>query len=105
MLAATQHLSHNALRLVIARAERERIPIPEPNTRVGRYRPDMLWRDAMLIVELDGGPAHHSPAQLAADADCQRWLEDRGYRVLRFTHEEVEREPGRVAALVRTHLA
>jgi hypothetical protein len=155
MLAATQHLSHNALRLVIARAEyaklldrpaleaaarsgrrgssklraaidahlpalarcetplerdfvllceRERIPIPEPNTRVGRYRPDMLWRDAMLIVELDGEDAHTSPAQLAADARRQAWLEAQGFTVIRFTWDDVHHNPQRTAARVRSHL-
>jgi hypothetical protein len=84
--------------------EREGIPIPEPNPRLGRYRPDMLWREARLIVELDGDPAHHSPAQLAADRSRQAWLESRGFTVLRFTHEEVAREPGRTAAMVRSHL-
>jgi hypothetical protein len=84
--------------------ERERIPIPEPNARVGRYRPDMLWREARLIVELDGEPAHHSPAQLAADRSRQGWLESRGFTVIRFTHEEVERDPQRTAARVRSHL-
>jgi very-short-patch-repair endonuclease len=59
----------------------------------------------MLIVELDGEAAHHSPAQLAADRRRQAWLESQGFTVIRFTHEEVAREPGRVAAAVRTHLA
>jgi hypothetical protein len=85
--------------------EREGIPIPEPNPRLGRYRPDMLWREARLIVELDGEAAHHSPAQLAADRRRQEWLESQGFTVIRFTHEEVAREPGRVAAAVSTHLA
>jgi len=30
--------------------ERFRLPPPEPNVRVGRHRPDMLWREAKLIV-------------------------------------------------------
>jgi hypothetical protein len=81
--------------------ERHRLPIPEPNTRIGRYRPDMLWRDAMLIVELDGVRAHSSPAQLAADARKQVELERLGYAVLRFTHERVASDGGGVAAAVR----
>ena len=55
--------------------ERYRLPIPEPNVRIGRYRPDMLWREARLIVELDGRDAHSTPAQLAADARRQAELE------------------------------
>ncbi len=44
------------------------IPIPEPNEPIGRFRPDMLWEDRRLIVELDGPRAHSTPAQLASDA-------------------------------------
>lgn len=81
------------------------VEIPEPNARIGRYRPDMLWEGAKLIVELDGGPAHSTPAQRAADAARQRHLESCGYRVLRFAHDEVEREPERVLSDVRAALA
>ena len=46
--------------------ERHGLPLPEPNPRIGRYRPDMLWREARLIVELDGRDAHSTggPARL-----------------------------------------
>lgn len=84
--------------------ERFGLPIPEPNERIGRYRPDMLWRGAMLIVELDGGDGHTSPAQLLADADRQRWLEKRGYMVIRFSWAEVQFQPGWVAAAVGSAL-
>ncbi len=155
LLAATQDLSRNSLRLVLARAEyarlldrpsleavigsgrpgaralrgavhahlpalarcanprerefvllceREGLAIPEPNARVGRYRPDMLWADAMVVVELDGEAAHSSPAQLGADARRQAELEALGYTVLRFTHVEVRLRPAWVASRVRRHL-
>jgi hypothetical protein len=81
--------------------ERHGLPIPEPNARIGRYRPDMLWREATLIVELDGRCAHSTPAQLAADERRQAELERRGYTVLRFTARQLSGEPGRVAAELR----
>ena len=84
--------------------ERFRLPIPEPNVRVGRYRPDMLWRERRLIVELDGGEAHHTPAQLAGDERRQAQLESLGYTVFRFGWAEVTFEPGEVAAKVGAHL-
>ena len=155
LLIATDSLSHNALRNVLARADFKHIlhlpslhsacrsgppgsralraalashlpqlamctndferdfvllceayslPIPEPNPRIGRYRPDMLWRDVRLIVELDGDDAHSSPAQLIADAARQRWLEAGGFTVIRFTWAEVQYQPERVAAEVRREL-
>jgi very-short-patch-repair endonuclease len=65
----------------------------------------MLWPDARLIIELDGERAHSSPAQLAADAERQAWLEAQGYTVIRFTHEQVARDPAGVAAAVARHLS
>ncbi len=85
--------------------EEHRLPIPEPNERVGRFRPDMLWADRMLIAELDGARAHSTPAQLIHDAARQRYLESRGYIVIRFTDEDMALRPAWVAAEVRTALA
>jgi len=149
LLAAAADLSHNSLRLVLARAEferlldrreleavirsgrrgaaalraavdshlpalarcangferdfvllceRHRLPIPEPSERIGRYRPDMLWREAKLVVELDSRRAHSTAAQLAADRRRQAELERRGYLVLRFTAAAVRDQAERVAA-------
>ncbi len=84
--------------------ERERIEIPEPQARIGRWRPDMLWRSAMLIVELDGRDAHSSAAQRHADRERQAALEALGYTVLRFSWHEVTTAPDRVAAIVRARL-
>ena len=156
LLASTDHLSHDALRLVLARAEFKRIlhlpslqaalgegrpgtrriraamdahlpqlarcangferdfvllcesfslQIPEPNVRIGRYVPDMLWGEQRLIVELDGKDAHHTPAQLQADAARQAHLESLGYTVIRFTWAEVIYSPRDVATRVRQALA
>ncbi len=80
------------------------LPLPEPNARVGRFRPDMLWRDARLIVELDGRAAHHTAAQIASDLSRQAELESRGFRVIRFTWAEVHDDPAAVAAELRRQL-
>lgn len=81
------------------------LPIPDPNEPIGRFRPDMLWRDRMLIVELDGPRAHSTPAQLLADAARQEFLESLGYTVIRFTDEDVFERPGWVMARTRAALA
>jgi very-short-patch-repair endonuclease len=85
--------------------ERYGLPIPEPNERIGRYRPDMLWRGSRLIVELDGRRAHSTPAQLAADARRQSELEALGYCVVRFTAAEARESPDRIAAVIGQLLA
>jgi hypothetical protein len=84
--------------------ERGRLPLPEPNVRVGRYRPDMLWREAALIAELDGARAHSTPAQLASDARRQVELEALGFAVVRFSRPEVETRPDGVIARTRSEL-
>ncbi len=156
LLAASAHLRHDSLRLVLARAEFRKLlslpeleralgpgrpgtralrgamdrhlpqlarcanglerdfvllcesgglELPEPNARIGRFRPDMLWRGAGLIVELDGTGAHSTPAQLTADRRRQRELEARGCLVLRFGWNEVRSGPGGILAEVRHALA
>lgn len=85
--------------------EEHGLPIPDPNVRIGRYVPDMVWREPMLVVELDGRDAHTSAAQLEADATKQRWLEERGHTVIRFKWGEVYFRAGSVAARLRRQLA
>ena len=84
--------------------ERFGLPIPEPNVRKGRFIPDMTWEDKRLIVELDGKDAHRTPAQRTKDAKRQKWLEARGYTVIRFTWAQVQFRQEWVAAVVRRHL-
>ena len=55
---------------------------------IGQYIADFACLDKMLIIELDGG-YHSLPEQQISDeqrtADLQKW----GYRVIRFTNEEL----------------
>ena len=84
--------------------ERFGVPLPEPNVRIGRWRPDMLWREARLVVELDGEGAHHTAAQLAADERRAAELRRRGFTVIRFTWNQVHFDAAAVAADLLTRL-
>ena len=53
---------------------------------IGPYVVDFFCAQAKLIVEVDGG--QHAERQLQ-DTARTRWLEERGYRVLRFWNNEV----------------
>ena len=55
---------------------------------IGEYIVDFFFRKSMLIVELDGG-YHFNEEQQKEDAIRQDWLEHMGYRIIRFTNEEV----------------
>ena len=84
--------------------ERFGLPLPEPNERIGRWRPDMLWREHRLVVELDGRDAHSTAAQLAADARREAELRQLGFTVVRFTWWQVHHDAEAVAARVRSLL-
>ena len=55
---------------------------------IGQYIVDFFFRKSMLIVELDGG-YHFTEEQQKEDAVRQSWLEHMGYKIMRFTNEDV----------------
>lgn len=75
--------------------------------KVGAYKPDLVFlfptdRDiAKLVVELDGHDFHEKTKEQAAhDKKRDRWLQLKGYAVLRFTGSEVFAEPVACASAV-----
>jgi len=64
---------------------------------VGPYILDFYCAAAKLAVEVDG-PVH----QEQTDRDRRRtaWLEQEGFRVIRFSSEEVEARPAAVLATI-----
>ncbi len=90
--------SAKALRARSTDAERklwralDRLPLEGTHFRrqvsIGPYVADFGCLAARLLIELDAG--HHSRDDVAArDRDRQAWLEQEGYRVLRFWNAEV----------------
>ena len=55
---------------------------------IGEYIVDFFFRQSMVIVELDG-EYHTTKEQQEKDRIRQLWLEQKGYKVLRFTNEQV----------------
>ena len=55
---------------------------------IGQYIVDFFFRESLLIVELDG-KYHFTRKQQEDDFIRQTWLEQQGYRVLRFKNEEI----------------
>ena len=53
---------------------------------IGRYIVDFVCKEAALIIALDGGQ-HSSITKY--EADRRRWLEQHGWRVLRFWNNDV----------------
>ena len=71
--------------------------------RVGLYVVDLVCVAAKLVIEIDG-PLHDLPGRKEKDAVRQRWLEQEGYRVLRFTTMEMHHDIDRVLRVVTTAL-
>jgi hypothetical protein len=61
------------------------IPKPELNVLVEGFLVDALWRDLMLIVELDSWSHHRSHRAFEEDRRRDAVLQLAGYRVLRIT--------------------
>jgi very-short-patch-repair endonuclease len=74
---------------------------PEVNTHVEGTECDFVWRDARLVVEVDGYKYHRAPSVFESDRAKDVELEIRGWRVLRFTWLQVERRPQWVARAIR----
>ena len=54
---------------------------------VGPYIVDFINFDSSLIIEIDGG--QHNDEVRKKDEDRMMWLQNRGYRVIRFWNNEV----------------
>jgi very-short-patch-repair endonuclease len=62
-----------------------RIPFPEVNVPIGLYTVDALWREARLIVEVDGGDGHGTVAQMRRDRERDLWLRGAGFTIHRYS--------------------
>jgi very-short-patch-repair endonuclease len=92
-----------------ALVQRAALPTPEVNTWIplaeDGYRPDFLWRDARLIVEVDGRTHHARRRAFEHDRRRDRRLALAGYETRRYAAAEVIRDPRSVAREVAAFLA
>ena len=71
---------------------------------IGRYIVDFVSQEDKLIIELDGGH-HNEPAVQSLDGERSRWLESKGYRVLRFWNNDVGQNLDGVVYRIREALS
>jgi very-short-patch-repair endonuclease len=76
------------------------LPAPQYNVYVEGELVDAVWFDHRLIVEVDGWGFHRSKRSFAADRRRDRMLVRAGWRVVRFTGDDVHDRPDAVAAEV-----
>ena len=84
------------------------LPLPETNVpiRLGSrvIHPDCVWRDAKLIIELDGGAAHRTTSRFHGDRRRDRKLDMNGWTVWRVTWHDLHVEPDDLIADLRVRL-
>jgi very-short-patch-repair endonuclease len=90
-------LEETFLRLIDAAG----IPRPEINALVEDFEVDAVWRDARLVVELDGRDVHGTAAAFETDRERDRALQVAGWRPVRITYRQLRDTPREVVADLR----
>jgi very-short-patch-repair endonuclease len=62
---------------------------------------DFVWRDERLVVELDGWAFHRTRRAFEHDRGRDQQLARAGFGTLRFTHRQIDGDPGDVAETLR----
>jgi very-short-patch-repair endonuclease len=78
------------------------LPRPLTGSIVRGFRVDFYWPELALVVETDGLTYHRTPSQQANDRRRDQTLTAAGITVLRFTNNQVWREPKIVVHTLRT---
>jgi very-short-patch-repair endonuclease len=94
-----------AERRLLALIRAANLPPPRTNVPLGPYVVDFLWPDHRLVVEVDGFAFHSSRAAFERDRARDADLQARGYRVIRITWRQLQREPHAVVARLAAALA
>ena len=70
---------------------------------IGPFIADFVCRPSMLVIEIDG-ETHRDPEQQAYDQRRSAYLREQGYRVIRFTNEDVLGDLEPVLEAIARHL-
>lgn len=89
--------------------ERHGLPLPRFNpdlvVRCRAIKPDCLWEEERLIVELDGREVHGTAQSFENDRERDRLLLLDGWRVIRVTWRQLHDQDAAIAADVRRALS
>ena len=88
--------------LMLALCADHELPRPEPRAWVAGLRVDFLFAASRLVVETDGYRYHRTRRAFERDRERDALLARAGYRVLRFSHRQLTREPTMVAHTLRS---
>jgi very-short-patch-repair endonuclease len=88
----------------LAQCDDSGLPRPRVNVRVEDLEVDFLYAGQGVIVETDGWQYHRTREQFERDRHRDAMLTRAGYRILRFTHRQLTRDAGVVAATLSAAL-
>jgi very-short-patch-repair endonuclease len=91
--------------LFLALCRRHGLPQPLVNTWLEAKEVDFLFPRHRLIVETDSWTYHRSREAFETDRARDALMARAGYRTLRFTYRQIEREPASVAQTVAMALS
>lgn len=80
------------------------LPAPLTNHTILDHEVDAYWPGHRLVVEMDSWEHHSHRAAFESDRKRDAKMQAAGYRVLRFTHRQLETEAPRITAQLRTML-
>lgn len=112
-LARSKHLESGISRsdledLFLEFLVRRKLPMPERNAVLEvdgyRFEADCVWREARLIVELDGRDGHQTDSAFQDDRKRDRVLLAAGWETVRVTTEQLKLEAGELERDIRTIL-
>jgi very-short-patch-repair endonuclease len=92
-------------RAFLTRCEKAGIPQPDVNIKIEGLTVDAVWRERGLVVELDGEEGHESQHAVARDRRRELILRKAGFRIVRYSYNQVTEEPIAVEADLRSALA
>ena len=70
---------------------------------IGNYIVDFVCKEKMLVIELDGGQ-HNQQNEILYDNERTKYLESRGFKVLRFWNNDVDNNVFGVYEVIMKHL-
>lgn len=87
--------------MFLSLVDRAGLPRPKTNVLVEGFEVDALWRDARLVVELDGRDTHGTAAAFERDRERDRVLQVAGWRPVRVTYRQLRDGPRDVERDIR----
>jgi hypothetical protein len=89
----------------LALIDRAGLPRPELNVLIEGFEVDAVWRDARVVVELDGRGTHGTAAAFERDRERDRVLQVADWRPIRVTSRQLSEDPVALIADFRRLLA